>query len=92
MEKFTHNRIIDQVNRILTSSQIYNSNVLTEFLKYIINETLEGRSGELKEYTIGVAALRREIDFNPQLDSIVRIHAGRLRRALNDYYHEEGSW
>lgn len=90
MEKFIHKEIIDQVNRILSSSQICNSNVLAEFLKYIIKETLEGRSGELKEYTIGVAALRREIDFNPQLDSIVRIHAGRLRRALNTYYHEEG--
>ena len=90
MEKLNSQEIINQVNRILVSPQICNSTVLAEFLKYIIKETLDGRSNELKEYTIGVAALRREIDFNPQLDSIVRIHAGRLRRALNDYYHEEG--
>src|SRR4030095_2034535 len=34
--------------------------------------------------------LRKESDFNPQVDSIVRIHAGRLRRALKEYYYEEG--
>src|SRR5690606_34173333 len=53
-------------------------------------ETLEGRSQELKEYTIGINVLKRDVDFNPQIDSIVRIHAGRLRRALKEYYYEEG--
>ena len=45
---------------------------------------------DLKEYTIGVQALKKEADFNPQIDSIVRIHAGRLRRVLKEYYYEEG--
>ena len=52
---------------------------------------MEGKGDELKEYTIAVHALKKESDFNPQLDSIVRIHAGRLRRALKEYYYEEGS-
>jgi len=67
-----------------------NSSVLTQFLNFVVTETLAGRSDSLKEYTIGVQALKKDADFNPQIDSIVRIHAGRLRRALKEYYYELG--
>jgi TolB-like protein len=79
-----------QLRRILDSSQISRSVVLTDFLSFVVKETLAGRHEGLKEYTIGVQALKKEADFNPQVDSIVRIHAGRLRRALKEYYYEEG--
>ena len=91
MQNFSNKEILAQLARLLTSSQLSGSNVLSEFLNFIVRETLEGRGDELKEYTIGVHALKKESDFNPQLDSIVRIHAGRLRRALKEYYYEEGS-
>lgn len=91
MQNFTNKEILAQLSRLLSSSQLSGSNVLSEFLNFIVRETLEGRGDELKEYTIGVHALKKESDFNPQLDSIVRIHAGRLRRALKEYYYEEGS-
>jgi TolB-like protein len=55
-----------------------------------VEEKLSGRTDEIKEYTIGVKALGRPVDFNPQLDAIVRIHAGRLRRMLTEYYKEKG--
>ena len=82
--------VLAQLRRILDSSQINRSVVLTDFLTFVVNETLAGRSEGLKEYTIGVQALKKEADFNPQIDSIVRIHAGRLRRVLKEYYYEEG--
>ncbi|HZI25171.1 MAG TPA: hypothetical protein VFD46_08850, partial [Chryseolinea sp.] len=91
MQNFTSKEILTQLSRVLASSQLSGSNVLSEFLNFIVRETLSGRGDELKEYTIGVHALKKESDFNPQLDSIVRIHAGRLRRALKEYYYEEGS-
>jgi len=91
MQNFTSKEIHTQLIRVLSSSQLAGSNVLSEFLNFIVHETIDGRGGELKEYTIGVHALKKESDFNPQLDSIVRIHAGRLRRALKEYYYEEGS-
>src|SRR5690606_36641901 len=62
--------------------------VLGKFLSYVVHEALEGRASSLKEYSIGITALGKSQDFDPQLDSIVRIHAGRLRRALNEYYYE----
>ena len=82
--------VFSQLRRILDSSQISRSVVLTDFLSFVVKETLAGRHEGLKEYTIGVQALKKEADFNPQVDSIVRIHAGRLRRALKEYYYEEG--
>jgi len=82
--------VFTQLQRILESTQISRSVVLTDFLSFVVKETLAGRHDGLKEYTIGVQALRKESDFNPQVDSIVRIHAGRLRRALKEYYYEEG--
>jgi len=66
------------------------SAVLSGFLKFIVEETLEGNSDELKEYTIAVSALGKSADFNPQIDAIVRIHAGRLRRLLSEYYTGPG--
>ena len=82
--------VLAQLRRILDSAQINRSLVLTDFLTFVVNETLAGKSEGLKEYTIGVQALKKEADFNPQIDSIVRIHAGRLRRVLKEYYYEEG--
>ena len=52
--------------------------------------TLKKGQQEIKEYSIGINGLSRKSDFNPQLDPSVRIHAGRLRRALHEYYHEIG--
>ena len=87
---FTASSIKEQLDRILSIPAFKNSNILSGFLKFVVEETLNGRSHEIKEYTIGVNVLSRNTDFNPQLDAIVRIHAGRLRRALNEYYHESG--
>lgn len=87
---FTDEKIREHLARILTTRAFIDSVVLRNFLTFIVNETLAGHSHKLKEYTIGINVLKRDIDFNPQIDSIVRIHAGRLRRALKEYYYEEG--
>jgi TolB-like protein len=76
----------DQLQRIYSHQVFAVSDILKRFLSFIVNETLEGRSNQLKEYTIGVGVLNKPIDFKPQKDAIVRIHAGRLRRALDYYY------
>lgn len=90
MNNFTRHEVNAQLERILASPGFLHSSVLSKFLAHIVSETLEGRGHELKEYTIAVSALHKEADFNPQIDSIVRIHAGRLRRALRDYYQADG--
>ncbi len=86
----TIDNIRKQVQSILSWEAIRNSQVISRFLEFVVEEKLSGRTDEIKEYTIGVKALGRPVDFNPQLDAIVRIHAGRLRRMLGEYYKEKG--
>ena len=87
----TEKEIHGELQRILSSDLFSRSTVLSNFLKFIVEETLEGRTEELKEYTIAVSALGKSTDFNPQIDAIVRIHAGRLRRSLHEYYSGIGN-
>lgn len=51
---------------------------------------MRGEGAKLKAYTIAVEALGRGADFDPQQDPIVRVEAGRLRRALQQYYAGAG--
>lgn len=78
------------LDHILGCDEIRNSQILARFLEYVVTETLAGNEDEIKEYTIGVKALGRPSDFNPQLDAVVRIHAGRLRRTMYQYYQGQG--
>jgi TolB-like protein len=80
-----------QVERIFTHPDFSNSAVLKKFLRFVVHETLIGNANLLKEYTIALKVLEKPFTFNPQKNCIVRIHAGRLRRALSHYYNEMSS-
>ena len=86
----TTSMIRDELNRLLAFEQLNSSRSLCRFLEFIVDQKLSDHEQEIKEYTIGVKALGRSSDFNPQVDAIVRIHAGRLRRILTNYYKNEG--
>lgn len=88
--EYSKKEILEELHTIVSSTSFSRSSVLSNFLKFIVEETLEGNTESLKEYTIAVNALGKPSDFNPQIDAIVRIHAGRLRRLLNDYYNGSG--
>lgn len=88
--EYSKKEVLDELNSILSSDLFSRSTVLSNFLKFIVEETLAGNTEGLKEYTIAVSALGKSPDFNPQIDAIIRIHAGRLRRLLNDYYQGSG--
>jgi TolB-like protein len=84
--------IIDQQLERICSDPIFSeAEVLKKFLKYVVFETYNGRSNCLKEYTIATNVLGKPTNFRPQENCIVRIHAGRLRRALDMYYDGSGS-
>src|SRR4051812_45249797 len=78
--------ISNQLERIFLHPDFSKSMILKKFLAYIVHETLIGNSNCLKEYTIAVKVLEKPSNFNPQKNCIVRIHAGRLRTALSNYY------
>jgi hypothetical protein len=87
---YSETEILNQLNKITSSELFSHSGVLSRFLDFIVKETINGRASELKEYTIGIGTLGKSVDFNPQIDAIVRIHAGRLRRLMNEYYSGPG--
>jgi TolB-like protein len=82
--------INDQLQRILEFPVFKNSPTLARFLEFIVSETIHERNQQIKEYSIAMHVLNRSRDFNPTNDAIVRIHAGRLRRALHEYYLTDG--
>src|SRR5262249_19337461 len=79
------------LERIVASSTFRTSTQLAAFLRFVIEAALAGQSDRIKGYTIAVEALGRTPDFDPQTDPIVRVEAGRLRRALERYYANGGS-
>jgi TolB-like protein len=87
---FLAEEINDQIKRILNSPGFRNSPALSRFLTFVVSEVKLGHQQQIKEYSIAVNVLNRPPDFKPQDDAVVRIHAGRLRRALSEYYLIEG--
>jgi hypothetical protein len=82
--------IRDALARVTASSLLAKSPQLAQFLTFIVEESLAGRGDRLKAYTIATGAFGRDADFDPQTDPIVRVEAGRLRRAIEQYYATEG--
>ena len=80
-----------QLMRILGSADFDASERNRRFLSHVVEETLSGRSARIKAYTIATSVFGRGEDFDPQVDSIVRIEAGRLRRSLDNYYLRKGA-
>jgi hypothetical protein len=81
----------DQVNRILQSSAFSNSEVLRSLLFHLAQRSIEEPGRSIKEYEIGIDALGRGSDFDPRVDSSVRVHSARLRTKLSEYYQEHGA-
>ncbi|MBV1894963.1 MAG: hypothetical protein KUG70_00800 [Rhodobacteraceae bacterium] len=63
-----------------------------EFLRYIVNETLEGREKLLKGVSIAQSVFGRDENFDQQIDPVVRLEARRLRSDLDRFYVGAGRW
>ena len=81
----------EQTARILNSEPFLRAPRMQCFLTFVVEETLAGRSGLLKEYTIALGVFGKAPDFDPRVCPIVRVEAGRLRRLLIQHYFENQS-
>jgi adenylate cyclase len=72
-----------QLERLLASPDLDVPARLRKFLRYIVEETLAGRADRIKAYSVGTEVFERDANFDAQSDPVVRIEAGRLRRALD---------
>lgn len=82
--------VLEYLTKILSSELFRGSERSTNLLRYLVQQTLDGQSGLLKEYTIGVEALGKSPTFDPRTDPIVRAEIARLRTRLDKYYATEG--
>lgn len=64
--------------------------MLSRFLSYVVEQKITGTEAPLKEYAIGVDVFHRGAEFDPRVDTIVRVHGRRLRTRLGRYYENEG--
>ena len=90
VRKDADERIVAQLDRILSSKAFRQADRLKRFVTFTVNETLAGRGEQLKEFVIGVEVFGKGPGFDPRSDPIVRVQARRLRAQLSRYYREEG--
>ena len=74
------------LERILASRCFQQAGRASDFLRFVVEQTLAGNGQRLKGYTIGVEVFGRPADFDAQSEALVRVEAGRLRRRLVEYY------
>src|SRR6267143_6861500 len=82
---------LGQIERLVSSQTLHGSESLCKLLRYLAKHVLDHPGVPLKEYQIATEVFGRQADFDPQLDSMVRVQAGRLRTKLAEYYNTEGA-
>lgn len=80
----------EALDRLLSSEHFRASERNKRFLKFVVEETVAGRAARIKAFTVAVDVFGRDANFDASVDPIVRIAAGHLRRAIDEYYTTHG--
>jgi Tol biopolymer transport system component len=83
--------VAEQLERVLQSEVFRTASRSSKLLRFLVEETVNGRADRLKDYTLGAEALGRGDSFDPRTDPIARVEASRLRSRLELYYATEGA-
>src|ERR1700746_307881 len=79
-----------EIERLVASHALHGSESLCKLLRYLGKQALDHPGVPVKEYQIATEVFGRQADFDPQLGSVVRGQAGRLRAKLAEYYGSDG--
>jgi len=80
-----------EIDRLVNSHTLHGSESLCKLLRYLADHAIRKPGVALKEYQIATEVFGRPAEFDPQLDSLVRVQAGRLRSKIAEYYASEGA-
>lgn len=80
---------LEQLEKILQSRALHSSESLKSFLRFVVLKSLNNEDSYLKEYTIASEVFGQN-NYDPRIDSVVRVQASRLRSKLHEYYATEG--
>jgi len=83
-------QLLEQINRLVTSHALHGSESLCKLLRYLAKHAVDHPGTPIKEFQIATEVFGRSPDFDPQLDSMVRVQAGRLRSKLTEFYSSDG--
>src|SRR5437773_2775260 len=78
-----------ELDRLLESAAFRGSKRCRGFLEYVVEHTMNGPSGTLKERSIGVELFQLPQDFDTGQHTIVRVTANEVRKKLAQHYHAE---
>lgn len=76
----------EEMERILQSEPFRSSPRCSQFLRFVVEHTLEGQKEDLKERIIGIEVFGRNPSYLTEGDSVVRVRATEVRRRLSQYY------
>ena len=82
---------LNQIERIASSQALCNSDSLCKLLRYLAQQALDHPDAPIREYQIATQVFGRAAEFDPRLDSTVRVQTGRLRSKLSEYYRTSGA-
>ena len=83
--------ILEDLQNVLKSRFFRNSERGKQFLTYVVQNCLAGRTDLLKERVIGAEVFGRSPDYSTGEDPVVRVQAGEVRRRLGQYYQVESA-
>jgi hypothetical protein len=84
-------QVLGQIDHLVNSHALHGSESLCKLLRYLAKHALDHPGVSIKEFQIATEVFGRSGDFDPQLDSMVRVQAGRLRSKLAEYYVSDGA-
>jgi hypothetical protein len=80
-----------EIEKLINSHTFHGSESRCKLLRYLAEQAVKHPGLPLKEHQIATEVFGRPVDFDPHLDSLVRVQAGRLRAKLAEYYSTEGA-
>ncbi len=81
--------ILAELQRILQDQQFRHSKHYTSLLRYVVEQTLDGRTGHLKERVLGSEVFGRDPGYDTNQDPVVRTSACEIRKRLAVFYRDD---
>jgi hypothetical protein len=75
-----------QLERMVQHQHFKSSRRYCEFLRFVVEESLNGNAEQLKERTIGFSVFNQLPSYDTSSNSIVRVAAGEVRKRIAQYY------
>ena len=76
------------LKRVLESPEFVHARKHKQLLTYLVDASMQGRTPD--EYSIAVDVFGKDADYNPNIDTNVRVNVFHLRKKLDKYYQKEG--